>query len=271
MVTSNKMNTVEPLEDILSGTIEVEFPDLEDTISQDKEFCFVTMDGITRKFRFHDYNEIYAIPGLYERIFYQELECCSPKVVCQLLLDQLEDKGILPSDLTVFEIGAGNGMVAEEMKTMGIENIIGSDIIMEAKIAAYRDRPDVYTDYFTVDLTNVPEEVEEKIREYKINAMVTVAALGFDDIPPRAYAKGFNFVKNNGWIAFNIKNDFVNKSDSTGFQRMIHRMEEDGIFEVCAKKEYRHRLSTNQTPLPYFAYVGRKLKDIPESMIQEAS
>ena len=252
-------------------SIHVEFPDVDSVLPQDREYCMVTMDGISKEVRFHDYHEIYAIPGLYERIFYQELECCSPKVVCNLLKDELEKDGILPSELKVFEIGAGNGMVAEELKNMGVNQIVGSDIIMEAKIAALRDRPDVYTEYFTIDLTDIPDEVKEQILEFHYNSMVSVAALGFDDIPPQAYAAGFNFVKNGGWIAFNIKNDFVNGKDSTGFQRMLQRMQAEGIFELCAKKEYRHRLSITHDPLPYYAFVGRKRGDIPAALIEDVS
>lgn len=272
MVTLNDTHHSDSPLATIPETIEVEFPNVEDTLSQDKEFCTVTMDGVSKVVRFHDYHEVYAIPGLYERIFYQELECCSPKAVCSLLQEELDKEGILPSELKVFEIGAGNGMVAEELKIMGVSQIVGSDIIMEAKIAAFRDRPNVYTEYFTIDLTEIPADVEEQITKFPYNAMVSVAALGFDDIPPQAYAKGFNFVKNGGWIAFNIKNDFINeKADAIGFKRMLQRMQQEGIFEVCAKKEYRHRLSITQDPLPYYAIVGRKRGDIPEALIKEAS
>lgn len=268
MVTYEEIKQIEsPLASIVES-IEVEFPD-DSGLSQDQEYCIVTMDGITKEVRFHDYHEIYAIPGLYERIFYHELKCCSPKVVCNLLKDELEKEGILPSELKVFEIGAGNGMVGEELRKNGVQQIVGSDIIMEAKIAAMRDRPDVYTEYFTIDLTNIPNEVKNHILEFHYNAMVSVAALGFDDIPPQAYSAGYNFVMNGGWIAFNIKNDFVNGKDSTGFQRLLQRMQKEGIFELCTKKEYQHRLSIAHDPLPYFAYVGRKRADIPAEMIEE--
>lgn len=269
MVTVDDTKHVESPLEFIPELIDVEFPNVDENVPQDQEYCAVTMDGITKQVRFHDYHEIYAIPGLYERIFYHELECCSPKVVCNLLKDELEKDGILPSELKVFEIGAGNGMVAEELKNMGVNQIVGSDIIMEAKIAALRDRPDVYTEYFTIDLTNIPDDVLEQITVFQYNTMISVAALGFDDIPPQAYAAGFNFVKNGGWIAFNIKNDFVNGKDSSGFQCLLQRMQAEGVFELCVKKEYSHRLSITHDPLPYFAFVGRKRGDIPAALIEE--
>ena len=58
--------------------------------------------------------------------------------------------------LRVLDVGAGNGMVGEELDRMGARHIVGVDIIPEAKEAAERDRPGVYDDYFVVDLTDVP-------------------------------------------------------------------------------------------------------------------
>ena len=36
--------------------------------------------------------------------------------------------------------------------------------------------------------------------------MVTVTALGFGDIPTRAFIEAFNIIKNEGWVAFNKGN-----------------------------------------------------------------
>ena len=39
--------------------------------------------------------------------------------------------------------------------------------------------------------------------------MTTVAALGFGDIPPDAFAAAFNLVEDGGHVAFTIKEDFI--------------------------------------------------------------
>ena len=64
----------------------VTFPQLAaDSVPQDEEYCLVRLEGQTRRIRFHDYHEIYAIPGLYERIFYEKLACQSPALLGKLL------------------------------------------------------------------------------------------------------------------------------------------------------------------------------------------
>ena len=54
-------------------------------LAQDEEWFEVTVDGEPRRIRFHDYGAIYEIPGLYERLFYDVLECRSPQTVVGLL------------------------------------------------------------------------------------------------------------------------------------------------------------------------------------------
>ena len=48
---------------------------------QDEEWCEVRLEDSWRRIRFHDYDEVYSIPGLYEQIFYDELKCDSPRTV----------------------------------------------------------------------------------------------------------------------------------------------------------------------------------------------
>lgn len=41
--------------------------------TQAEEYCVIEYDGRKQRIRFHDYHEIYAIPGLYEHLFYERL------------------------------------------------------------------------------------------------------------------------------------------------------------------------------------------------------
>ncbi|HSG31903.1 MAG TPA: class I SAM-dependent methyltransferase [Thermodesulfobacteriota bacterium] len=65
------------------------------------------------------------------------------------------------SDITVLDMGAGNGIVAEELVNLGLDDVIGVDIIEEAKQAAFRDRPEVYSDYIFDDLT-LPDQTTQR-------------------------------------------------------------------------------------------------------------
>src|SRR3954470_10803921 len=82
---------------------------------QDEEGFEVEHDGETRRLRFHDYADIYSIPGLYERLIYEELRCESPRVIARLLAGELERRGIDAASLRALDLGAGNGIVAEEL------------------------------------------------------------------------------------------------------------------------------------------------------------
>src|SRR5690606_1773650 len=94
---------------------EMRFPDL-DGLSQDEEWCEVKLDGEWRRIRFHDYNEIFSVPGLYETIFYRILRCTSPTRVASLLRELLDEAQQRPHDLRVLDVGAGNGMVGAALQ-----------------------------------------------------------------------------------------------------------------------------------------------------------
>jgi hypothetical protein len=59
-------------------TFDLAFPQANAGADQDAECCEVTLGGKTRRIRFHDYDEIYRVPGLYEHLFYEVLDCKSP-------------------------------------------------------------------------------------------------------------------------------------------------------------------------------------------------
>ena len=248
-----------------SDVEEIRLPDTAD-LSQDREWCEAVIDGRTRWFRFHDYGELYKVPGLYEKLFYEYLDCCSPSRVAHLLDDVLRDFREDPAELRVFDVGAGNGMVGEELAAMGADRVVGIDILQEARDAADRDRPDVYADYLVTDLTDLSEPQEEQLRRQGFNCLTTVAALGFGDIPPKAFAKALDMVVVPGWLAFNIKESFLSEQDSTGFCRLIRQLCREEVIQIQAYRRYQHRLSITGKPLYYVAVIARKLKDLPDDI-----
>lgn len=235
--------------------------------SQDEEYCIVELDGIKRKIKLHDYHEIYRIPGLYEYLFCDKLGCVSPEVVTSLLGDAAAKSSASLSELFVLEIGAGNGIVGELLKKQGVRTIVGIDIIPEAAEATRRDRPSVYDDYYIANLEDISSDTRRNLEAKGFNCLVAVGALGFGDIPPKAFANAYRFIIQDGWIAFNIKEDFLDESDATGFSRVIRDMLEHGILEVQVKERYRHRFSVDGRPLHYIAIVAKKRAAIPEQML----
>jgi len=249
----------------VTSELVVSFPsnDVAASLSQDREWCRVRLDEEERTIRFHDYAEIYAIPGLYEEIFHRHLECRSPAEVTGLLEQELHRAGESPVDLSVLDVGAGNGLVGEELRQIGVRTLVGVDILEAAAAAAERDRPGLYAGYLACDLTRLDAGKRERLCAYGPNCLITVAALGFDDIPPRAFAEAYNLIAEDGWVAFNLKADILDDLDGTGFRRLIARMAQHGTFEECARRRYPHRLSMDGRPLDYVALVGRKRADVP--------
>lgn len=248
---------------------EVLLPELRDGLhlDQDEEWCEVLVDGRRDRIRFHDYHLIYEIPGMYERLFYDMLECVSPRVVRELLATVLAQQNLNTENLRVLDVGAGNGMVGEEIRALGAGTVLGVDILEEAAVATRRDRPDVYDDYLVADLTDLTEGQRDVIVDADLNSMVTVAALGFGDMPPAAFVGAFNLIETPGLLAFNIKDDFLGDDDPSGFNLLIRRMFADEAIVPLAEKHYRHRLSVRGAPLEYIAFVARKTGDVPASWI----
>lgn len=250
--------------DSAEARFDIRFPDPDTALEQDEEWCEVQLDGSTRRIRFHDYHEIYSLPGLYEQLFYDELKCHSPQTVCGLLIEELRRAGHDLAGLRVLDVGAGNGMVAEELaRRLGGGAFVGVDIIEEAAEAAHRDRPELYEDYYVLDLTAIPDDARGELEGKRFNCLTSVAALGFDDIPPHAFGEAYNLVSDGGWIAFTIKEDFLDAEDGTGFSQLIRRMLEEGTLELRGQRRYRHRLSMAGVPLYYVAMVARKRAEVP--------
>jgi hypothetical protein len=99
---------------------------------------------------------------------------------------------------------------------MGAEFLVGVDIIDEAAKATERDRPGFYDNYHVVDMTALNEGQRRELAGYRFNTLTCVAALGFGDIPTRAFVAAYNLIQPGGWIAFNIKEDFLTNGDRSG-------------------------------------------------------
>ena len=240
-------------------------------LKQDEVYFYIIENGGREvKIRFHDYDQIYLRPGLYEQLFYDRLKCSSPTKVGEVLERGLAVYNEAITELRVLDLGAGNGMMGEILKSHhGVARLVGADIIPEARDAAYRDRPDVYDEYYVADFTNLRDREREQLGEWSFNCLTSVAALGFGDIPPRAFFNALQLIRPNGWVAFNIKETFLDRSDQSGFSRFIRELIFSEYLDVYHLERYRHRLSMEGTPLFYFALVGRTTAPIPADFLDQ--
>lgn len=236
----------------------ISVPEADAGIEQDQEWVTVDFGDHAEKIRLHDYDRIFSIPGLYERLMGEHLQCHSPRVITGLFRDMLQSAEVDLATLRVLDFGAGNGMVGEELKDMGCPHLLGMDIIAEARDAAMRDRPELYDEYLVADMAQPDDQTAETIQGYGCNALITVAALGFGDIPPRAFVNTFNLVPDGGWVGFNIKDAFLTGDDTTGYESAIHGLV-DTALDVHQTQGYRHRYSLRGQPLYYQGILGQKL------------
>jgi hypothetical protein len=241
---------------------EIQFPDKECGLDQDEEWIALVSENRCEKIRLHDYRKFYSVPGLYEEVLYKRLKCDSPRMVCSMLKKEIEKSEEEAEQLRVLDFGAGNGMVGECLKdTIDCEALVGVDIIDEALEATHRDRPGLYDHYYVMDLNKLDERRERQLREWRFNALVTIAALGYNHIPTRAFINAFNLLGDDSWIAFNIKDRFLSEEDDSGFKETLNTMMGDSL-AVLQNKCYCHRLSLSGEPLQYYAIVGKKCGEV---------
>lgn len=246
----------------------IRFPASDQTLREQGESSFTTGEhGHEACIRFHDYAAIYARPGLYEQLFYDRLKCASPRKLVELLDEVVSDAGEDTSRLRILDVGAGNGMVGELLLEQSAARVVGVDILAEAKAAAMRDRPGVYDAYYVLDLTRDRDPLLQELEGWNFDAMICVAAIGFGDIPVAAFRTAYNLVADRGWIAFNIKETFLDRDDTSGFSQLIQRLIHDDYLRLHHLERYRHRLSIEGRPLHYYAVLGRKRRDLDEACL----
>jgi SAM-dependent methyltransferase len=254
---------------LITPTIpEIRIP-TDPTLSQDEEWFEVEVNGRWQRHRLHDYHELYNIPGLYEGLFNRLLRTSSPLRVVSLLNDVMSELGDNVEDLRVLDLGAGSGLVGYELQNLNVDAVVGVDIIQEARMATLRDRPWCYDDYFVADFTQLEPQTAASIRSYDLNALTCVAALGFGDIPTKAFIQAIDLIDTPGWLAFNIKEMFVQEKDVSGFDALIRQLARDDIIRIEAYRRYQHRISCAGEPLYYIAMVARKLREVPDHLRDE--
>lgn len=269
---------------------------------QDDEWCELVEGEHVTRIRFHDYAQVYSIPGLYNQLFGgpdSETKCISPQVMAGLLREQLPL--VLQNNrkvsgrrneggkqrLRVLDLGAGNGMMGEEIRSLARNydggsllagdstRIVGLDILPEAKFAAERERPGVYDAYVAADVTEYVkaapgDPAEAMLFAQGFNVLTSVSSLAFGDGSVRAFKAAGSLVEEGGLLVFNLKEDFFDPVDSVngdegkatngnGFSGLIHNAVDKGCLSIVAKRRYCHRYSVTGEPLYYVAVVAVKL------------
>lgn len=289
----------------VQGRLDIRFPQRElKNVAQDDEWCELVEGHRVTRIRFHDYAQVYSIPGLYNQLFGgpdSETRCVSPQVMAGLLREQLplvlhdktsqgqnHDGGSSEPRLRVLDLGAGNGMMGEEIRCLvggygegggtlpvgrDSTRIVGFDILPEAKAATERERPGVYDAYVAADITEYVtappgDPTEAAVFAQGFNVLTSVSSLAFGDGSVRVFKAAVSLVDEGGLLVFNLKEDFFDPIDETktadgvddgnGFSSLIRNAVENGVLSIVVKKRYCHRYSVTGKPLYYVAVVAVK-------------
>lgn len=206
--------------------------------------------GERRRVGFHDYAALYGVPGLYERVFYEELGMCSAEVVVGLYTEALRESGRPPEAARVFDLGAGSGIGGALLRSeAGVGRVVGLDLEPAAREAAERDHPGVYDEFVIADLAAEPRAFET-LAAHDFTALVAVSAIGAGHIPLELLAETIHrLLRPGGHFAFAVADELLPAFYDDFFARVDA--------ERLGERSYVHRRQTDGTPHSASAVVAR--------------
>jgi hypothetical protein len=216
-------------------------------------------DGQTEQVAVHDYETIYKIPGLYERLIVEALQCVSHEVMPTLLAQTVAQSGTRMTDLNVLDFGAGSGLVGVVLARLGVKRIFGLDIVPEARSATLRDHPNIYHAYIIGDICRLEPADQAVLSRLKPNCMISVSAIGLGaHISPTALTCAINLMPPGSWIAFNLNASFLDPDSRTGYAVAFEQLTSSTQLVIHVQHTYQHRILTDGSPLFYTAIIGQK-------------
>ncbi len=210
-------------------------------------------DGTTERFRLHEYPRVYAVPGLYEEVVQRRLRCASPARLAELLVGCAADAGVPAADLRVFDLGAGNGVVGEELRARGVGTLVASDKLAAARDAALRDRPGLYAEYLVGDTDDLPRAAQ-LVGELGLNGLVAAGALGMGHISAASFHRLWSAFPPRSLFSVSVPEQLA-EPGSSDFGDYLAEL---GPGEILVRERFEHRLSMAGDPLHYVAVVARR-------------
>jgi SAM-dependent methyltransferase len=226
------------------------------TFSPDESWFEVGPPGGRRRIGFHDYAEIYAEPGLYERVFIEELGMRSTFEVVRLFGEALRGVGLEPAGQRVLDLGAGNGIGGEALRGLGVGSVLAVDLEPAARMAAQRDRPGVYEDFVVADMASDSHRFSDR----GLTAVVALSAIGPGHVTPEALRRTLALLCPGGLYAFAVMPALLPGSDdeagrATGYPAYLTELLAQS--EELAREAYVHRRQADGSPHEAVALVGR--------------
>ncbi|MEV6930282.1 class I SAM-dependent methyltransferase [Dactylosporangium sp. NPDC051485] len=242
----------------------VELP--EGASSRDESFVFVR-DGHRELIHLHDYARIYTVPGLYERVVQDLLQCRSPTVAVDGTITAAAALGRAMATLRVLDLGAGVGLVGELLRAAGVSAVVGLDNLAEARDACLRDRPGVYEDYLVADLERAAPAVIERLTEGQFEVLTCVGALGGGHIPPGALIRALNTLTGEAMLVMTVHERWLDLDSVDPFSSAFRAMTAGGYLEVLHDSSFTHRLDMSGDPIMFRLLIARRAAPVPVDLI----
>jgi hypothetical protein len=215
-------------------------------------------DGTVEELRLHDYERLYALPGLYEQIVQERLGCRSPTEIASMLAAAVDRIGWDHAQVRVLDLAAGNGVSGEALAAHGLAPVLGTDIVAAARDAALRDRPDVYDGYLTLDLLELSAGDQRAVRELRLNALACVAPVGnaSQQLPPPALVAAVKLLTPDAVIAY-MHDGTLGVPDAVTPQLWAEQLGSGTRAELLQRRRYVHRYTVNGEPFEMEGVVWR--------------
>lgn len=210
-------------------------------------------DGRVQELRLHDYEQVYALPGVYEQIVQDRLGCRSPEEVAELLAATVDELGWRREDVRVIDIAAGNGISGEALAAAGLRPVLGTDLVPAAETAALRDRPGLYDEYRTLDLLALTDADRAAIRALHGNVLSCVAPVGEHAVPIAALAAATALLEPDALVAYLHDVDLIDADPVTA--ELWRTIGAHG--DQLVRHRYVHRRTVTGAPYHMEAVVWR--------------
>jgi hypothetical protein len=225
----------------------------------DGEYVALRTDGSGEEIvHLHDYERIYRVPGLYEHIVQDLLECRSPQTAIDGLARALAESGIDPAEIVLLDLGAGTGIVGELAGGLGVRTLIGVDALDAARTACLRDRAGVYHDYLVGELASPSVGLLARLRDHRPTALISAGAFGGTHAPPAALLSALALLPTDAPVVFTIDERWMQSDGPGGFRTQVAQLLSSGQLRLLERSRFQHRLSTAGDPIHYELVVAAK-------------
>jgi predicted TPR repeat methyltransferase len=176
----------------------------------------------------HDYAALYAVPGLYEAVYFERLGGRAPAVLAERLAEVVAE----PAAVTVLDVGAGTGAVGGELWARGFRRIFATDLEPASVQAIERDRGELHAGARVCDLVTPSGDDRAWLRSVAPDVVTVAGAVGFGHLPVAAFRTLTERLGPGGLLALTV---------ARGFEREPALAEHAGLFGGGAYRERERR------------------------------